>query len=197
MTKARFNPEIHDRRSIRLRGYDYTHPGIYFVTICTKDRKCLFGEIRNGQMQLNGAGVMVKSTWDEISTHYPNIRTDTFIVMLNHIHGIMIIVGATPCGCPLLEVGQTSGQPLPTSGQPQGVAPTGLSLSDGVHRFKTMTTRRYVDGVKRNQWPPFPGKLWQRNYYEHIVRDWVDLHRIRRYILNNPIQWELDALHPS
>lgn len=82
-------------------------------------------------------------------------------------------------------------------GQPQGVAPTGLSLSDVVHRFKTMTTKLYCDGVKQNGWHVFAGKLWQRNYYEHIIRDESDLNRIREYIQNNPLQWDMDENNPD
>ena len=81
-------------------------------------------------------------------------------------------------------------------GQPQGVAPT-LSLPDVVHRLKTLTTKRYSDGVKQHDWPPFPGKLWQRNYYEHIIRNENELNRIREYVVNNPLQWELDRENPA
>jgi len=95
-------------------------------------------------------------------------------------------VGAGPCACP--------GQPQEL-GQPQGVAPT-LGLPDVVHRFKTMTTKRYADGVKRLGWEPFRGRLWQRNYYEHIIRNEESLNRIREYILTNPMRWELDRENP-
>jgi REP element-mobilizing transposase RayT len=112
----------------------------------------------------------------------PNIiqggEIDAFVVMPNHIHGIIILVGAGPRACPAL-------------GQPQGVAPT-LSLPDVVHRFKTMTTKRYADGVEQCGWRLFPGRLWQRNYYEHIIRNEGDLDAIRRYIACNPLRWHLD-----
>jgi len=179
---------IKKRRSIRLKGYDYSREGAYFVTICGQNRKCLFGEIVNGKMVLNDAGRMVESVWNEIPKYYPGIDIDVCQIMPNHIYGIVVIVGAGPCACP------DTGQPR-NMGQPQGVAPT-MSLSDVVHRFKTMTTKRYIDGVKQNGWPTFPGKLWQRNYYEHIIRDENELNRIREYIINNPAQWEFDRENP-
>lgn len=179
----KYNPDIHHRRSIRLKGYDYTQAGAYFITICTQNRLCLFGEVVNGEMRLNEAGAMVQSVWDEIPVFYPGVLTDAFVVMPNHIHGIVVLVGAPPRGCP-------------NQGQAQGPAPT-LSLPDVVHRFKTMTTKRYADGVKRNGWPPFPGRLWQRNYYEHIIRNEESLNRIRQYIADNPARWVQDRDNPG
>ncbi len=173
------DPAIHHRHSLRLKGYDYSHAGAFFVTICLQHRACLLGEIVDGMMRLNNAGQMVNTVLDEIPSHYPGADIDAFVAMPNHIHGIIVI-----------------GQPSEI-GQPQGVAPTGVSLSDVVHRFKTMTTKRYMDGVKQKGWVPFDGKLWQRNYYEHIVRNERDLSLVREYIGNNPAQWELDSLHPS
>ncbi len=176
-----------NRRSIRLWGYDYSQAGAYFVTICTQKRACLFGDIIDGNMVLNDAGRMVDIVWNEIPKYYAGIDIDAFQIMPNHIHGIIVIVvGAGPCACP-------------DTGQPQGVAPTtaGLSLPDVVHRFKTLTTKRYADGVKQHNWPRFPGKLWQRNYYEHIVRNENELNRIRQYIINNPVKWELDRENPN
>jgi len=210
----KFNPRIHHRRSIRLQGYDYSQAGACFVTICTQNRECLFGDIADGGMRLNDAGQMVQTVWDEIPAHYPGIDIDAFVVMPNHIHGIIIIVGAGPRACPGTracpeqdqpqEDGQPRGEGQPQGdGQPRGIghprggAPTGLSLPDVVHRLKTLTTKRYVDGVKQNGWLPFPGKLWQRNYWEHVVRNEPELTRIREYIQNNPIRWELDKLHPD
>ncbi|GKT06731.1 transposase [Desulforhabdus sp. TSK] len=190
-----------NRRSIRLQGYDYSQAGAYFVTICTQNRECLFGEIVDGEMRLNAAGVMVQTVWDEIPVHYSGIDIDEFVVMPNHIHGIIAIVGAAPCGRPFrgqAHDGQARNAPpqggQARGGQARGPAPTRLSLSDVVHRFKTMTTKLYVDGVKQSGWPPFPGRLWQRNYWEHIVRNQSEMDRIREYILNNPAQWELDKL---
>nr|BAL59102.1 hypothetical conserved protein [Candidatus Acetothermum autotrophicum] len=180
----RADPERHHRRSIRLRGYDYTQPGAYFVTICTQDRMCLFGEVVHGEMRFTDAGRMVHDVWNDLPNHYPGVTIDAFVVMPNHIHGIVVLVGAGPRACPEWV------------GQPQGVAPT-MSLSDVIHRFKTMTTKRYADGVKQLGWPPFRGRLWQRNYYEHIIRDEESLHRIREYIRTNPLRWHVDRENPN
>lgn len=94
----RYDPAEHHRRSLRLKGYDYSQPGAYFVTVVTQGHACLFGEVVDGRMWLNCAGQMVQAVWNEIPTHYPGIAVDAFVVMPNHIHGIVILVGAAPCG---------------------------------------------------------------------------------------------------
>jgi REP element-mobilizing transposase RayT len=171
------------RRSIRLSEYDYTTPGAYFVTICTHGNACLFGKVAVGEILLNEAGKMVKNVWDALPDHYPSIEIDAFVVMPNHMHGIIIIsdnnVGPAPRGR------------LKGSGQAQGPAPT-LSLPDVVHRFKTLTTKLYTDGVKQSNWIPFDKHLWQRGYYERVVRQSEDMNSIREYILLNPQRcfWE-------
>ena len=201
-----YDPAQHHRRSIRLQGYKYAQPGAYFVTICTQNNAYLFGDVADGGMVLNAAGQMVQGAWDELPANYPGIETDVFIVMPNHVHGILIIqppdtgsppppVGATPRACPPL-LRPPREQP-PPAGQPQGVAPTAtvMSLPDVVHRYKTLTTKRYTDAVKHGGWKPFPGRLWQRNYWDHIVRNERELHYIRAYIINNPAKWESDRLY--
>jgi putative transposase len=152
-------------------------PGAYFITLCVQHRQCLFGGIGAGEMRLNGAGKMIQTTWNEIPMHYPGIETDAFVIMPNHIHGIIVIPQRWTT----------------RKGQPQGVAPT-MSLPDVVHRFKTMTTKRYADGVKITGWKPFPGKLWQRNYWERVVRNESELNVIREYIRTNAVTWETDRL---
>lgn len=197
-----YDPERHHRQSIRLRGYDYTQAGAYFATICTLNRACLFGEVVNGEMRLNDPGQMVQTVWNELPVFYPGVDIDGSIVMPNHMHGIIVLVGAAPRGRPddicdghphdIRDGRPDSGQP---QGQPQGVAPT-LSLPDVVHRFKTMTTKRYADGVKQSGWPAFHGRLWQRNYYEHIIRNEESLDRTRQHILDNPARWVVDRENP-
>lgn len=166
----------HHRRSIRLAGYDYTEKGAYFVTICVYDpcgwgkgrpqgvARTMLGRILDGGVELNEAGRMVQAVWREIPRFYPGFEIDEFIIMPDHIHGIIHIVGATPRGRPT----------------------TPISLGDLIGRFKTLTTRRYVEGVHAKGWPPFERSLWQRNYYERIIRDDDELARIRAYIRNNP-----------
>ncbi|MFO7663743.1 MAG: transposase, partial [Chloroflexota bacterium] len=198
-----------------------------------QDRAALFGRIVDSVMHLNDAGWTVQAVWDEIPICYPGVDIDAFVVMPNHIHGIIILTGAAtrdvgadprvrplgdglgvaPTGDGVGEYGQPRGvaptgdgagghgQPLgvaPTDdgvgeyGQPRGVAPTVLSLGDIVSRFKSLTTKRYTDGVKQLEWPPYRGRVWQRNYYEHIIRNDPSLQRIRYYIETNPQQWPAD-----
>jgi REP element-mobilizing transposase RayT len=192
----RSDPGHHHRRSIRLKGYDYSQPGTYFVTICTQERACLFGWMVDGKMLLNDAGRMVQTVWDAMPVHYVGVAIDAFVVMPNHIHGIVVLVGAAPCGRP--RSGQRPLEQASSMGQAQGPAPTvAISLPDVVHRFKTMTTKQYADGVKQSGWSPFPSQLWQRNYYEHIIRGEDSLNRVRRYIADNPTQWEIDRENPT
>ncbi|WP_446007868.1 transposase [Candidatus Electrothrix sp.] len=208
----KYNPDIHHRRSIRLRGYDYTRAGAYFVTICVQHRECLLGHISvpaavgadprvcpgiSSEIHLTDAGRMVQKIWDEIPDNYPGVDIDEFRVMPNHIHGIIVltdpVVGADPHVRPIDPPSRQNHQ-----GQAQGPAPTEpLSLPDVVQRYKSLTTNQYIDGVKQNGWQPFPGKLWQRNYWDHVIRNENELHRIREYIRNNPARWQQDALHPD
>ena len=190
----KYDPDIHHRRSIRMKGYDYSQEGMYFVTICTQYRECLFGEIIDGAMELNAAGQMVSQWYDELANKFPTIQCDAFICMPNHVHflvslgevqirrsaptdqGAGAIVGANLCVRPLH-------------------APT-AALSDIVQWFKTMTTNTYIQGVKQQDWQPFQGKLWQRNYWEHIVRNEQSLQQIHQYIIHNPQTWANDQLNP-
>ncbi|MCS7352380.1 transposase [Thermoflexus sp.] len=179
-----YDPHRHHRRSIRLKGYDYTRPGAYFVTIVTQGRLCLFGDIWNGEVLLNEAGKMVEKAWSELPTHYPGVCVDAFVVMPNHVHGIIILTRVSPYSCSQNRL-DSSHKERPT-----------LSLSDVVHRFKTITTRQYVEGVRTRGWTPFHRRLWQRNYWERIIRDEFELQRIREYIVNNPSRWHLDRENP-
>ena len=179
MTRDR--PGRYSRRSIRLDGYDYRQPGAYFVTICTQGSECLFGEVVDGRTRLNVGGEMVWRWWQELNAKFPPVRTDAAVVMPNHFHGIIFIVG----------------QPhrvAPTDGPRRGDAPT---LGEIIGWFKTMTTNEYIRGAKELGWPPFPGKVWQRNYYERIIRNREELERIRSYIQTNPERWALDRNNPN
>ncbi len=214
---------LHRRRTIRLKGYDYSQPGAYFITICTKDRFCFFGEGIEGRVKLNEAGQMVARWWDELPNKFPSVVIDEYIVMPNHFHGILIIVGAdlrvrpntgAHIGAPLRKEGEADrnihpemgahiGAPLRKEGEadrnvhPEMGVHIGVPLHLIIQWFKTMTTNEYILGVKQNGWSPFPDKLWQRNYYEHIIRHDDELNRLRNYIANNPIGWELDKYHPT
>ena len=174
------------RRSIRLKGFDYTEPGAYFVTIVTQDRSCLFGEVVDGHMELNSAGVVITRWWLELTRKFTTVEADAYIVMPNHCHGIIVIadptVGADLCvGPPNGRTGAHAGAPLPTI----------------IQWFKTMTTNDYMRGVRRFGWPTFRGQLWQRSYFEHIIRDADSLTRIRQYIIDNPARWAFDRENPA
>ncbi len=176
-----FNPDLHHRKSHRLEGFNYKISGTYFITICTQHREQLFGKITDGKMNLNSAGQIIQRVWDELPIFYPNIDTDEFVVMPDHIHGI-IIVGAAPCGRPNVK-NLTNLQE-----GPQGAASTTISLSlpEVVHRFKSLSTKRFSDEAKREQATGFTGRLWQRNYWERIVRDDTEWQALRKYIRENP-----------
>jgi hypothetical protein len=148
----KYNPEIHHRRSIRLRGYDYSQAGAYFVTICTQNRESLFGEIMGGMMWPNDAGRMIKRWYSELENKFADIEYDEFVCMPNHIHFVAVNVGVDLCVRPDIAPNRIKGEHI------------GSPLHRLVQWFKTMSTNEYIRGVKRNDWPAFPGKLWQRNY---------------------------------
>ncbi len=173
--------KLPNRKSIRLKGYDYAQAGLYFVTICTQHRAHLFGKIINGQMILNDSGKMVETEWLQLKNRFKNIQLREYVVMPNHFHAILEIVGA-----PLVVA------PNPNKGQPQGIAPT---LGEIVGAFKSITSVKYIRGVKSKNWKHFDGKLWQRNYWEHIIRNDNAHQRIAQYIINNPEKWERDKLN--
>jgi REP element-mobilizing transposase RayT len=196
------------RRSIRLKGYDDTQPGAYFVTLCTHDRVCLFGEVVEGQMRLNELGEIVCQCWLAIPDHFPQTALDAFVIMPNHVHGILWIVDAATDDI----VGATHASPLqlqplqpqhPTSPlQPQyPTLPLRLVSSPGPKRqsigaivgsFKSAASKRINE---RRGTPGAP--VWQRNYYEHIIRSEDSLARIREYIAENPLRWHLDRENPQ
>jgi putative transposase len=209
---------IGHRRSIRLKGYDYSSAGGYFITICTQNREYLFGKIIDGVMQLNNAGKMVEKWYFELENKFNGIKCGEFVCMPNHTHFIIFNVGATLCGRP-----NTCGRPN-KCGRPnvsngniawdesmeraekgediraedmKGEDMKGRHIGLPVRWFKTMTTNEYIRNVKLNGWQRFNKRLWQRNYYEHIIRNTVELNRIGEYICSNPQNWHQDSLNPK
>ncbi len=152
------------RPSLRLPDYDYAQPGGYFVTICTLDRVCRFGEIRDGEMCLNDAGRMISTVWEALPQRFPHVTLDAFVVMPNHLHGIVMIQEYR----------------------------AGQGLGQIIGAFKSIATSRYIAGVRRDGWQRFDGRLFQDNYFEHVIRNAASLDRIRQYILANPLRWEDD-----
>ena len=194
-----YDPNRHHRRSIRLKGYDYSQAGAYFITLCTQDRACLFGKVVNGEMRLNDAGRMVLAEWNMLPERFPHVVLDAFVVMPNHVHGIVVITNPatddTATTAPTI-VG-TGLVPVPDDGATTRVAPTvgdivAPTVGDIVGAFKSRVTVEYIRGVKTSGWPPFRGRLWQRNYYEHIIRNERALNAIRQYIIENPRRWQMD-----
>jgi REP element-mobilizing transposase RayT len=180
------------RRSLRLKGYDYTCAGAYFVTICAQDQARLFGNIVDGGMCLNDAGHMLARLWNDIPARFVDVEIDMFVVMPNHVHGIIVLPDAANGAT--TRVAPTAGCRGDPCGRPLVVAP---ALGDVVAAFKSVTTVHYIRGVKTMAWPAFRRRLWQRNYYEHVVRDEKELDRIRQYIDENPARWAFDDENPE
>lgn len=178
------------RKSLRLPGYDYSQDGWYYITLCLERRKCLFGSIIDGRMQLNVVGKMVDTYWNLLCQNYQNVYLDKYVIMPNHIHGIVILnnVGAT------LVVAQNNKKDISYSNISKAGTRPAPTIGEIVGRFKSITTNVYIQNVKEHNWQGFEKRLWQRNYYEHIVRDERDLNRIREYITSNPENWEKDEL---
>jgi len=179
----RINNFVQNRRSIRLKGYDYAQAGLYFITICVQDRLKLFGEVHDGVMHLNDAGRMVEQWYAELENKYPDKRCHEMVVMPNHFH--CIIENVHPDNMSDAHVG------APLRGRPR----TGATIPDAVDWFKTMTTNAYIRGVKNDGWPRFNRKLWQRNYFENIIRTPDAYENISNYIVNNPEKWKDDMFH--
>lgn len=166
------------RRSIRLKDYDYTQNGAYFVTICTFQRYEWFGEIRDDSMNLNRVGRIAQDCWLQISDHFPHVELDEFVVMPNHLHGILVIMH---------DAGARHVVPLQSAAFAQPIAG---SLPTIIRSFKAAVTKQ----INRSHLPS--ERIWQRNYYEHIIRSETSLNAIRQYIQANPAQWESDEENP-
>jgi putative transposase len=175
----------HRRHSIRLKAHDYASPAAYFLTLCTEQRISLFGEVAEHRMSPNDVGRMVSRWWCEIPQKYPAVRLDFWVVMPNHIHGILVFSNVPP---------GAEQAPDPTPLIPKSEIP---ELSHVIRWFKTMTTNEYFREVTSAGWPRVPGKLWQRNYFEHVIRGRRGLENIRRYITENPGRWEVDCENPE
>jgi putative transposase len=181
------------RRSMSLKGYDYTQAGAYFVTMVTQNRRCLFGEVKDEVMHPNDAGQMAIKWWQELSNKFNALELDEYVVMPNHFHAIVWITE--------LDAHPGSGGTDVHAGAPEPDAHPGASLpkkglSEIVQWFKTMTTNDYIRHVKQDEWVHLPGKLWQGGFYDHIIRNDIDLNHVRRYILENPLKWDLDQENP-
>jgi putative transposase len=176
-----YNPDIHHRRSIRLKGYDYSQVGAYYFTICCHQRRCLLGEIISGIMRPNIAGATVEAVWHKLPRHFPFIELDAFVIMPNHVHGIIVIIEHQN-NIPNHQL--LSPQTNPQTSFPNGTTPG--SLGAILQNFKSVSSRR-VNRLTRNS-----GTIWQSNYHEEIIRNEQAYNNIRRYIIENPLNWEDD-----
>ena len=191
------NPILHHRHSIRLQGYDYTQPAAYFVTIVTHHREGGLGEVVNGIVSLSRAGGIVQEAWRNIPNHYPHVELDAFVIMPNHVHGIIILkcddylvgAGLRPAPTDGAGIGPAAGlRRAPTTPTPTPTSPPKRhGLPEIVRAFKSFSARG-INAMRNTPGLPF----WQRNYYEHIVRNGDDLNRIRMYIAQNPPRWVND-----
>lgn len=234
-----FDPKVRHRRSIRLKGYDYSQPGAYFVTTVAWGREMMFGEVLNGEMRLNRYGHIVRNAWFDLPQHYGNLELGAFVVMPNHVHGIIILTeshGRGGSGMPdegVLTEGSRGGSPVPGDGalpegdgrggspvsgggalpdqararreplpigetrpyanqtRPYGI-PTRPDLSEVVRAFKSFSAKR-INRLRHTEGMP----VWQRNYYEHIVRNQREMERIAGYIESNPLMWDEDEENPA
>ncbi len=183
--KTKYDPRIHNRQSIRLKGYDYSRAGFYFVTLCCEGRKHLFGKVERGRMILNEAGRVADACWLEIPDHFPHAVLHAHVVMPNHVHGIIELSGQK-IFCPP-GAGAENFLPLPRQHEFQKMIPR--SIGSIVRGFKIGVTKwfRNREGDPgRDQ----PVKIWQRNYHERIIRDERAYQIISKYIHNNPLNWK-------
>ena len=201
----KYNPAKHHRRSIRLKGYDYTSPGSYFVTICVQDRECVLSEVMDGEMQLSDWGRIAAESWAWLGEQYSYVTVDAWVVMPNHTHAIITIHDDHRRGrsrtAPTTRTAPGTGgsRTAPTATAPTATAPTATTpttkckpLGRLVGAFKTVSTKHI------NQMRDTSGaRFWQRNYWEHIIRNETAYRRIYRYTENNPARWEDDQLHPD
>jgi REP element-mobilizing transposase RayT len=175
------NQNIQNRKAMRLKNYDYNQSGAYFITICIQQRECLLGNITNGMIQLNEYGEIVNKIWSELPNHFQSIDIDAAVIMPNHFHGIVIN----------FDRNISTQNSTIYKQEPPLFYQKKTKLGKIIAYFKYQTTRlinqkRAMEGVK----------VWQRNYYDHIIRSQESLEILRKYIIENPLLWTTDQLHP-
>ena len=205
----KFDRNIHKRKSIRLKKYDYSSEWLYFVTISIKDKLCLLWNISDSNLELFESWKMIEKYWLDLENKFNNIKLHNYIVIPNHFHGIIEIkeknkncdckkqgnhkgypydkfqnVGAMPCACPNSEINRNNKNRKYQN-----------TIWNIIGWFKSITTNEYIKNVKNNNWLPFNKKLWQRNYYEHIIRNEKSYLQIIEYIENNHLKWDEDRFY--
>jgi putative transposase len=174
----KYDPDKHHRRSVRLKEYDYSQAGAYFITICAYNRECILGDVVDRGVSLSAVGKIAKLFFEEIPNHFEGVALDKFVVMPNHLHGIITIQ----------NVGVQNFEPLQKQNAFQHIMPK--SLGSIIRTYKSAVTH----WCRNNGYEHFK---WQRNYYERIIRDEDELRAIREYIAENPLKWESDKENPS
>ena len=157
---------MYQRKILRLKNYDYSQKGLYFITICGQNRIKYFGEVENNILVSNEAGLMIDKTWSKIPLRFPFIEQHGYIVMPNHFHAIVEITDKTD-----------------------------IVLGDMIGAFKSLATNSYIKGVHQKNWMPFENRLWQRNYYEHVIRNEASYVSLSKYMDSNPLKWEEDTFY--
>lgn len=194
-----FNPVAeskikYNRQSIRLSGYDYSQSGLYFITICCRNQICHFGDILNGLMYLNDIGTIVQQCWVDIPLHYPNVELHQYVIMPNHIHGIIQIVD--DFSKIKTDVGAKNLSPTFINYDYNNKKTKDISCLRGTSKTVGSIVRGFKIGVTK--WIRANtdiDNLWQRNYYEHIIRDYKSYMKIVDYIINNPVSWREDGFY--
>ncbi len=188
MRNHKYNPEIHNRRSIRLKKYDYSQPGLYFITLCTKNREFLFGEINNEKMLLNDAGVIVMQEWEKTQQIRKNIKLGEYVIMPNHFHAIIQIEYQ------IMTSSSENNKKFQSPTQTIGAIMRGFKGSTTLKINKNLPARNHGRGVlpyaQNNN-----NSVWQRNYWEHIIRTEIEYTKISQYIIKNPLCWDNDKLN--
>ena len=193
MQTFKYDPNIHHRRSIRLKGYDYSRAGLYFITICCQDRICRFGDVVDCEMVLNDAGRIAYNEWIKTTEIRNNVELGEFIVMPNHIHGIIRLLVRDELHSPDNKTPNMNNNknnfPLRSPSQTIGAI---------IRGYKSSVTKQ-INNLANNGMGVFntPQQLWQRNYWERIIRNQKAYHRITEYILNNPGKWHSDNFFKS
>lgn len=189
-----YNPKKHHRKSIRLKGYDYSQEGAYFITICCQDRACLFGKITNGEMILNEMGIIAHNEWIKTTEIRQNVKLDVFVIMPNHIHGI-IVLGRGESNSPEYTRDSTEHENSGEFDSP--LRSPSKNIGAIIRGYKSSVTKqiRMLNENGGDLPNLIPITVWQRNYYEHIIRNEQSYQTISNYIMNNPLKWNEDKFH--
>jgi len=216
----KYNPNIHHRKSIRLKGYNYSQSGAYFITICCENKICRFGNIINNEMILNDFGFIANNEWLKLVKRFSNFELDVFQIMPNHIHGIIVlndVVGATLAVAQndivqndIIQnnivqndivqndiiknnIVQNDGVLNGGGDSRAGASPAPTTISDIIGAYKSLVSNGCLEIYKSKN--ETMGKLWQRNYHEHIIRNEQSYQNISNYIINNPSKWDEDKFY--